>query len=305
MPKNLKKVLLFTALGLVIILLVITWFYYWNKQENIRYEKYESAVEYTQGLLFDDQTMLLDKFTTSTNLNLKNIKSQKYHVHFGILMYHHIDDKNKKFSVSQENLDSQIKFLLDNDYKFIKLSDAFKIFASSSTTTVPYDKTLVLTFDDGYRDFYTNAYPVLKKYNVPAGLYVINQDIGKPGNVNWDMIKQLHQEGLVEIGVHTVNHLALGNIKPDVSYYQMSKSKELLEAALGNTVDTIVYPFGVYNANVEKQAKEIGFIGAASVYFGGRPSSKDLYNWRRVMINNSDIGPLLLRKLYVAFEVVK
>lgn len=246
--------------------------------------------------------------SASSTLNIKdqkNLLSQIYQVRFGILMYHHINHRNKHLSVKPENLDSQIKYLLDNGYKFIKLSEAFKTFASSSSSTYPYDKTLVLTFDDGYRDFYTNAYPILKKYNVPAGLYVINQDIGRPGNVTWDMVRQLHDEGLVEIGVHTVNHRPLSKLKQESAYYQMAKSKELLEAGLKAKVNTIIYPFGSFNANVKKQAKEIGFIGAASVYFGQRPSSQDLYSWRRVMINNTDIGPLLLRKLYIAFELVK
>ncbi len=67
----------------------------------------------------------------------------------------------------------------------------------------------------------------------------------------------------------------------------------------------LLYPFGNFNSNVKKQAKDIGFIGAASVYFGDRPSSQDLYAWRRVMITNSDVGVILLRKLFIGFEIVK
>jgi peptidoglycan/xylan/chitin deacetylase (PgdA/CDA1 family) len=193
---------------------------------------------------------------------------------------------------------------LDNGYKFVKLSEAFKTFANT-TGTVIYDKTLVLTFDDGYRDFYLNAYPILKKYNVPASLYVINQDIGRPGNVTWEMIKTIHNEGLIEVGAHTINHLPLSRLRPEKAYYQMAKSKELLESALGTKIETIIYPFGDYNNNVKKQAKDIGFIGAASIYFGDKPNRDDPYAWRRVMVNNRDLGPLLLRKLFVAYEILK
>lgn len=309
MKKNNKKLL---YLFFVIILsgFTIAVFFYWKNFKDQQYDNYEAAVEYDQLKVAEDQAKVLDSVVvaTSSTLNVndpKNLSSKIYQVRFGILMYHHIDDKNKRLSVKSENLDAQIKYLLDNGYKFIKLSEAFRMFASSTTSTYPYNKTLVLTFDDGYRDFYLNAYPILKKYNVPAGLYVINQDIGKRGNVTWEMIKQLHSDGLVEIGAHTVNHLPLGKLRPETAYYQMAKSKELLEQGLQDKIDTIVYPFGSFNENVKKQAKQIGFIGAASVYFGQKPSGVDLYSWRRVMINNRDLGPLLLRKLYIAFELVK
>ncbi len=307
MKKYYKKLVFSFALFVVFSGLITSGFFYWKNLQEQQYENYEAAVEYDQMKVAEEQAAILAKVASSTlNVNdPKNISSKIYHVRFGILMYHHIDNKNKRLSVRPENLDAQIKYLIDNGYKFIKLSEAFRTFASSSTSTYPYDKTVVLTFDDGYRDFYLNAYPVLKKYNVPAGLYVINQDIGKRGNVTWEMIKQLHNDGLVEIGVHTVNHLPLGKLRPGSAYYQMARSRELLEAGLKDKIDTIIYPFGSFNENVKKQAKQIGFIGAASVYFGQRPSGQDLYSWRRVMINNNDIGPLLLRKLYIAFELVK
>lgn len=304
--KFLSSVLVCILFGIIILIS----FFYWQNLQNQQYENYETIAELDQLKVAEDQANQLATVASSTvsstlNINdVKNLSSKIYHINFGILMYHHINYKAKRLSVKPEILDAQIKYLLDQGYQFIRLSDAFKTFAVTSSTR-PYEKTLVLTFDDGYRDFYLNAYPVLKKYNVPAGLYVINQDIGRPGNVTWEMIKQLDKEGLVEIGVHTVNHKPLGKLKPDSAYYQMSKSKELLEKSLNHQVNTIVYPFGSFNSNVKKQAKEIGFIGAASVYFGDRPSGKDLYAWRRVMITNSDIGAVLLRKMFIAFELVK
>ena len=189
-------------------------FLYWQNLQDQQYDNYETATENDQLKVAEDQAKQLDVIassTISTTLNVndpKNLSSKVYQVRFGILMYHHIDYKNKRLSVKPENLDKQIKYLLDSGYHFVKLSEAFKAFASSTSSTYPNDKTLVLTFDDGYRDFYLNAYPILKKYNVPGSLYIINQDIGKRGNVTWEMIRQIHDEKLVEIGVHTVNHFA-------------------------------------------------------------------------------------------------
>lgn len=277
-------------------------FFYWKNLQQQQYNNLEISAEQDQFKIAEDQADLLD--TVASTTKDQRLSEKKYHIRFGILMYHHINNKDGRLSVSPENFDAQIKYLIDNDYKFVKLSDAFKTFASSVSSS-PYDKTLALTFDDAPRDFYTNAYPVLKKYNVPAVLYVINQDIGKRGSVTWDMLKQFDNEGLVEIGVHTMNHVRLVGLKPQAAYYQMAKSKELLEAGLNTKIETTAYPFGSFDKDVEKQAKGIGFVGAVSVYFGDRPSGHDLYSWRRMMVNNTDIGPLLLRKLYITFELIK
>jgi len=308
--KKIKKIWIGLSVFLVVVIVLTIGFLYLKNTENIEYDLSQTFLEYDQLKVAEDQAKQFSQAVSSTvastvnSSEVKNLSSKNYNVHFGILMYHHIDYKAKRLSVRPEILDAQIKYLLDQGYKIIKLSEAFKNFSLASTTP-GYNKTLVLTFDDGYRDFYLNAYPVLKKYNVPASFYVINQDIGRPGNVTWEMIKQLDKEGLVEIGVHTVNHKPLGKLKPESAYYQMSKSKELLEKGLGHPGDTIVYPFGSFNTNVKKQAKDIGFIGAASVYFGDRPSSKDMYAWRRAMITNTDIGVVLLSKIFIAFELVK
>ena len=306
--KKVKRFLFPVSVSFIVGIILTASFFYWQHLNNQQSDIYETIAEFDQLKIAKEQAkqLVTAAFLSSSTLDvndLKNLSPKIYHVNFGILMYHHINYKAKILSVRPEILDAQIKYLLEQGYKFVKLSDAFKTFSLTSST--PYDKTLVLTFDDGYRDFYLNAYPILKKYNVPAGLYVINQDIGRPGNVSWEMLQILHQEGLIEIGVHTVNHLPLGRLKPEVAYYQMAKSKELLERGLHDRIDTIVYPFGNFNENVKKQAKQIGFIGAASVYFGDRPNGQDLYAWRRVMITNSDVGVLLLRKLFVAFKLAK
>lgn len=302
MKKNYRNFFLYFAAFVLLVGLITTVYFYWKNLQQQQYDNYETVAEADQMKLVEDQANFLS--ATASTTKDKKFSEQKYRVQFGILMYHHIDEKDTRLSVKPENFEEQIKYLLDNGYKFVKLSEAYKTF-SSATSSSPYDKTLVLTFDDGARDFFTNAYPILKKYNVPASLYVINQDIGKRGSVTWKMLKQLHKEGLVEIGAHTMNHARLGRLKPEAAYYQMAKSKELLESGLEDKIVTIAYPFGSFNDNLKKQAKDIGFIGAASVYFGQRPNGEDLYSWRRVMINNADVGPLLLRKLYIAFELVK
>ena len=242
---------------------------------------------------------------TSTISKLPPIKDMK--VGFGILMYHYIDDnphhsKAVDLHVLPEVLDAQIKYLLDKGYTFVTFNEAVDMFKKNGKTP---PKTLVLTFDDGYRTLYTAAFPILKKYHVEASAYIISQDIGHEGNVTWGMLKELSKSGLIEIGDHTVNHKDLKKLSEADQRFQIGQNKEDLEKGLGITVNTIVYPYGEYNTTTEKIVKDFDFNGGAAVYNGVRANTKDYYNWRRVQMENKDVGDELLKTLYIAFEYGK
>jgi peptidoglycan/xylan/chitin deacetylase (PgdA/CDA1 family) len=221
---------------------------------------------------------------------------------FAILMYHHINYKNSKFAVTPENFERQIKFFIDSGYDFIKLSSAFDFYANEEGDL---NKKIVLTFDDGYRDFYENAFPILKKYKIPATLFVINQDIGKKGNVTIEMIKEMQNTGLVEVGAHTLNHFNLRRCRQATVQDQIAQGKAELEKELGVEIKLFAYPFGAFTEYAKDLIRTNGFVGAVSVYYGEKPNRNDLYAWRRFMMTNSDQGGALLRKLYVAFELNK
>ncbi len=243
---------------------------------------------------------------TSVTSTFLAIPLKKPDIHFGILMYHQVDDhpplKQLRFTVLPSVFEQQVSFLLDRGYTFVTVDKALKLFTASST---PPDKTLVLTFDDGYRSFYTHVFPILKKYNIPATEYVITQDIGKHGSLTWAMIRELENSGLVEIGSHTVNHVSLKSISAEKQRYQLEQSKTILEKELRVPITTVAYPFGLYNETTKEIAEEAGYRGAVSIFSGDKPTSTAKFAWRRVAITNSDIGDRLLRTLYIAFEAVK
>lgn len=243
--------------------------------------------------------------TATTSAKIPAVKDMQ--VSFGILMYHYIDDKSPtprsaELHVRPEILDQQIKELLSKGYTFVTLDQAYDMFIKNGKTP---PKTLVLTFDDGYRSFYTDAYPILKKYKVPASFYIISNDIGHAGNVTWDMLKELSRDPLIEIGAHTMSHRNLKKMSDDEQRHELGQNKKDLEEKLGIKVTTIVYPYGEYNTSTKRIAKELGFKGGAAVYNGRRPSTNDYFNWRRVLIQNKDVGDTLIRVLYGAFEIVK
>lgn len=265
-----------------------------------------------QDRLFNKGALAFTKMDQSTSSFFKKeggtalTVSSSWDIPFGILMYHHIDDNpeftRRKLSVTPENFERQVSFLLDRGYHFVTLDQAFEYVIREGHAPL---KTLVLTFDDGYRSFYTAAFPILKKYQIPASVYVINQDIGKRGNLTNDMLKDLTRSGLVEIGAHTVNHKILSHLSESEQFFQLAKSKQKLEELLKIPITTVAYPFGKYNVSTTRLSENIGFKGGVSVYFGKKPAASHRYDWRRVQIQNKDQGEGLLRLLYAAFIVVK
>lgn len=183
-----------------------------------------------------------------------------------ILAYHQISD-DFSWSITRQTknqFERGIRFLHDEGYATI----------SSSVTFDPDcnidDKSVILTFDDGYEDFYLNALPVLKKYGFTACVFVISGYIGKQSewdynwgrfkkrHLSWEEIIDLSMDGF-EIGSHTINHPDLTKIPRRYLNYELRVSKETLEDKLGKRVEFLSYPFGRYNRLVQDEAERAGY----------------------------------------------
>ena len=179
-----------------------------------------------------------------------------------ILMYHYIrtlDDSNDKIgtnlSVNPEAFAKQLDLITERGYTTINFEDI-------ETGNIP-TKPVILTFDDGYADFYTSAYPELKKRNMKAVSYIIVNDIGKSNYMSRDQIIELRQNS-IEIGSHTLSHPDLTKISPDKASAELTQSKEKLEAILGAKVISFCYPSGKVNTVVESITKNVGYTYAVT-----------------------------------------
>ena len=110
--------------------------------------------------------------------------------------------------------------------------------------------SLALTFDDGYEDFYTDAYPLLKKYNLKGTLYVIINRLDTPGYVTKGQVKEMADSGLVEIGSHTFNHPDLRTKRLKDAIFEIKYSRRELKKISGRDVPTFAYPYGYFNLNI-------------------------------------------------------
>lgn len=198
-----------------------------------------------------------------------------------IILYHYVevvkDDKDtirKSLNINPYIFEKQLKDLKDHNYKTYFVKDIPGIFKGK----VPYTtKSVILTFDDGYEDFYTDAFPLLKKYNTKATLYVVHSFIGQKGFLNKEQLSEIIKSGLVEIGSHAVNHINMAAIAPEHAKWQIFQSKTLLEELLKIKIDTFAYPYGGFDEKTSQFVKEASYSAAVSVVPGSYQSKDVLF----------------------------
>ena len=203
-----------------------------------------------------------------------------------VLMYHSIDhrDKETKLSVSPESFKRQMEFLHKNRYNVVTL-DKIVSYIEKKERIPP--RTLAITFDDGFYNNYEYAFPVLKKYNIPATFFVITDKIGVPGWVGWKELKEMSDSGVVTIGSHTVSHTWLPTTGTKKLKSELTASKENLEKNLGGSVNFFCYPIGAFDDRVKRAVKEAGYTCAVSTNPGRLKPADDRYAIKRIKISRT------------------
>lgn len=231
--------------------------------------------------------------TVSITKNISDIitvMSKKPSICVPIIMYHQV--KNNSFGkdvISPYEFESDLKYLADNDYHTITMSQLIDyVYGENELPNNP----IILSFDDGYLNTYKNVYPLLRKYNMKIILSIVGKsadDFSKVDDTNinyahltWDEISEMEQSGLVEIQNHSYNlhkvhngrygcgqkdNESLSNyekiITDDVTLFQ-----ERIESLTDCTPNTFTYPYGKYNDNTELILKKLGYKATLSCQYG-------------------------------------
>ena len=209
-----------------------------------------------------------------------------------ILMYHYIrpaPDPNADrigwgLSTPPADFRQQMDYLDQNGYHPVTLVELREYLAG--VRTLP-DKPVVLTFDDGYEDFYTQAFPVLRQHGFRAVAYVVSGFIGRASNLSAAQVRELDAYGM-EIGAHTVDHVDLTQSAAGGLAYELRGSKETLEVLLGHPVLDFCYPSGKFDARVVAAVQAAGFQSATTTQSGSVHSLGDRYAWSRVRVSGSE-----------------
>jgi peptidoglycan/xylan/chitin deacetylase (PgdA/CDA1 family) len=201
-----------------------------------------------------------------------------------VLMYHYISLPPATTTLPglylpPQTFAKQLAGLKEGKYQSVFLSE---LAASLRTEKALPDKSIALTFDDGYEDFYTQAFPLLKEYGFKGTLYVIINRLDTPGYLTKGQVKELAASGLVEIGSHTFNHPDLRSAKEKASIFEIKDSRRILEDISGQPVDTFAYPFGYYNDLDQAIASSSRYSGAVSVHPGVWQSTSDIWLIKRL-----------------------
>ena len=144
------------------------------------------------------------------------------------------------------------------------LENQFREIKESAFITDVGGNAVYITFDDGYEDNYTYAFPLMKKYNIKATIFIITDLIGEKGYLNENQIKEMVSSGLVSFQCHTSSHANLTLLDESTLYRELTESKRKLESITNQPVTAISYPYGKFNGKVIAAAAQLFTVGVTT-----------------------------------------
>ena len=196
-------------------------------------------------------------------------------------MYHRFEEnKYPSTNIKIEDFKKHLEIIENEDIYFINPKN-FKIELLENKSK----RKILLTIDDGFLSFYENAWPILKKKQIPFILFVSTREVGSSGYMNWEQIKTLAKENFVEIGNHSHTHEYLIDEDAKTIKDDISTSIKIFKKQLGRNSDFFSYPFGEYSLEFKEIIKSFGFKFAFGQHSGVMDDTKDLFELPRFPIN--------------------
>lgn len=240
-----------------------------------------------------------------------------HHPRIPILMYHSIregiSDRRRYYDIntSPRQFVQHMKFLKDEGFRSVHLSEAVNALASDQPD---FDKCVAITFDDGYRDFATDAYPVLSRFDQTATLFVpsgLIQDqrarfLGRDC-LTWGELRELHKKG-IQIGSHSVTHRELKAMSKADLEEEVVRSKNMIEDKLGQAVTSFSYPYAfpetdaVFTKALREMLRDHGYENGVTTILGTANRLSDRFFLPRVPANSWDDLALLRAKLEGSYD---
>jgi peptidoglycan/xylan/chitin deacetylase (PgdA/CDA1 family) len=234
-----------------------------------------------------------------------------------ILMYHSISDNlfakshpYYQINTLPEVFDQQMRWLRNSGYRTTTVTDALAGLAAGRDLS----KTVVLTFDDGYRDFYSDALPVLRQCGFTATIFLATDRIHEsPARVEgadyltWNDVRELQAEG-ISFGAHTVTHPDLRSLGPEQIEYELGRSKEMMEDRLGTAVESFSYPHGFpeedkdYARYLEDVLCNLGYENGVTTILGRAEEKSNPFFLPRLPVNSLDDPAFFQAKLQGGYD---
>jgi peptidoglycan/xylan/chitin deacetylase (PgdA/CDA1 family) len=215
-----------------------------------------------------------------------------------ILCYHRFGSGPNKMMMSPLQFEAQLQWLAREGYKVLRLSELQAFLAAREA---PPPRSVLITVDDGYESFHRHAFPLLRKYGMPATLFVYSDIVGRGDGLNWTQLRELAESGLVDIQAHSKTHRNFNTRQAqesEASYrhhigLELRQPRQLLEqrlASAGVKVTAFAYPYGESNDWVVQMLPREGYSLGFTVHAGGNPFYASPRLLRRTMIyGDSDL----------------
>jgi len=205
---------------------------------------------------------------------------------FVVLAYHSISSKKEyPYGVSSKAFESHLVHI-KNFYNVVPVDDIVTRIKSGG---IFEDVLIALTFDDGFKDNYDIAFPLLAKHNIPATIFISTDIVQKnyKSFLSWDNIKEMSKNKLISFGSHGCTHAALTSLEKNDIEYELIFSKDEIESKIGKKIDLFAYPYGMVNSGIAEMAKESGYRAAFRVDLDNK-EYRDLFQINRVEIGRID-----------------
>lgn len=227
-------------------------------------------------------------------------------------MYHHINPhKGDMVTVRPEIFEGQMEYLHKAGYKTLKLDELISYIKGG----LKQQKAVAVTFDDAWLDNYIYAFPVLKKYTINATIFVITDRTERASGkktespaivpthneskllieknedykvvLNWELIKEMSDSGIVEIYSHTKSHARCDRLSKSELLEELSASKKTIEKRLGKPCPYLCWPYGNYNETALRIAQEAGYKAIFTTHHGIVKKDSDPFAIKRIVVKDS------------------
>ncbi len=211
-----------------------------------------------------------------------------------VLMYHYVSDPprgadsvRRDLSVTGPDFEVQLRYLANEGYHAVRLSDLVTYLQCG--TTLPA-KPIVLSFDDGYKDAYTVAFPLLKKYGFTGTFFIFSKPIDEENRdyLSWRDVELMSAAGM-EFGSHSYSHPDLRGKPADFLTREIVSSKAAIEAHIQQPVRLFCYPSGGYDRKVVAAVRDAGYWAAVTTQQGIDHPSAALFQLTRIRVRGGEV----------------
>jgi peptidoglycan/xylan/chitin deacetylase (PgdA/CDA1 family) len=214
-----------------------------------------------------------------------------------ILMYHSVSEqasaKFRRFAVAPALFHEHMAYLHQQNYTPLTVTQLMRM-RTQDSSALP-ERPVVLTFDDGFADFYTAALPMLQEYNFCATLYIVTAFVGGTSLwlqhegeaqrpiLSWEQIASIQAAG-IECGGHTHTHPQLDTLSPTQAREEIAQCKRILEQRLGQEVESFAYPFGYHTTTTQRLVREAGYTSACAVKYAMSSETDNPFSLARLIV---------------------